>query len=377
MDGMLGAVGARFHHPRESWRSGLGGSGGWREHAHGGVDLRGDRVISRRPKAPHMRIRPLAFVTASAVVVACFAMASLGEIPGSNAVDLPGAWNRLADAPTKRQEVSYVTLDGDLHLLGWSRAHHVYDPATDSWRMRAKLPVQLNHVQAVAYGGRIYVIGGLTSWPDGDVDTVFIYDPGTNRWTQGARMPAGRGAGGVAVYQGKIYYAGGLHDGVAVRWFDVYDPATNRWSSLPGMPRAREHFHATVANGRLWAIGGRQGAINSTIAQTDAYNFATGRWETGYAPIPTKRGGFAVGVAGSEVIVFGGEGGGVQSAVEAYDTSTNRWRTLEPMARPRHGIQAAACGGAFYIATGGTRQGGGGATTYHDVFRPTAGTGCG
>jgi hypothetical protein len=44
---------------------------------------------------------------------------------------------------------------------------------------------------------------------------------------------------------------------------------------------------------------------------------------------------------------------------------------------PRHGIQVAECGGAFYIATGGTKQGGGGATTYQDVFRPTGTEGCG
>ena len=214
----------------------------------------------------------------------------LSFLPMRNADAAPGSWQRLADAPAKRQEASYVNLNGTLHLLGWTTAHKAYNPANDSWSTRAPMPVKRHHVQAVAVDGKIYMIGGLTAWPDGDVNTVYIYDPGTNRWTQGASMGSrGRGAGAVAVRNGDIYYAGGLHDGLAVSWFDVYDPGTNTWDSLPNMPRPREHFHSAVVNGKLWAVGGRQGAINSTIGPTDAFNFSTGRWETGYAPIPTRR----------------------------------------------------------------------------------------
>jgi Kelch motif/Galactose oxidase, central domain len=191
-------------------------------------------------------------------------------------------------------------------------------------------------------------------------------------------MPVGRGAGATVVHNGKIYYAGGLHGGVAVSLFDVYDPTTNSWSSLPNMPRVREHFHGAVVNGKLWAIGGRSVAINATISQTDAFNFSSGQWETGFAPIPTMRGGFGVGVAGDEVIVFGGEGGGISHPeVEAYNTSTNQWRQLAPMAVPRHGMQVAECNGAYYLATGSTDQGGGSASAYNDVFRLSSGTGCG
>ena len=56
------------------------------------------------------------------------------------------------------------------------------------------------------------------------------------------------------------------------------------------------------------------------------------------------------------------------NAVEAYDTVANTWRTLEPMPTARHGIQAAVCNGGVYIAAGGKRQGGGGATNVHEVF---------
>ena len=304
---------------------------------------------------------------------------SVALLPAMPAAAAPGAWQDLADAPFARQEASYVNLDGKLHLVGTVKTHHVYDPATDTWSTKAPMLVKVDHVQAVATGGKIYVVGGLQSWPDGDVGNVQIYDPGTNTWSEGTAMPAARtrGAGAVVVRNGDIYYAGGLHGGTTVAMFDVYDPDTDTWTALPDMPRAREHFHAAIAGGKLWAVGGRQGAINSTLAETDAFNFTSNEWETGFAEIPTERGGFGVGVSGDRVIVFGGEGGGIHPEVEAYDVSDDAWSTFTSMPIPRHGIQVAECGGAFYIATGGTAQGGGSATVAQDVFRLDPGDGCG
>jgi hypothetical protein len=43
----------------------------------------------------------------------------------------------------------------------------------------------------------------------------------------------------------------------------------------------------------------------------------------------------------------------------------------------RHGIQAAVCNGGVYIAAGGTKQGGGGATNIHEVFFLNGVTSCG
>ncbi len=281
-----------------------------------------------------------------------------------------GTWQTLAPAPLVRQEASYVFLNGKFYLIdGKKLATHVYDPATDNWSNAAPLPVKFDHVEGVTVNGKIYIIGGLTGWPSPNVDTVYIFDPATNKWTQGAPMPRGRGAGGVAVYNGNIYYAGGLHNGASVNWFDKYDPVANTWTQMPDMPRTREHFHAQVVNGRFWAMGGRNVDFNAYVTPTDAFNFGTGQWETGYAPIPTPRGGFASAVLGSEIVVFGGEGGGIaHPEVEAYDTSADSWRTLAPMPVPRHGLQGAVCNGGVYLAGGATDQGGGNATAYQDVF---------
>jgi len=64
------------------------------------------------------------------------------------------------------------------------------------------------------------------------------------------------------------------------------------------------------------------------------------------------RAGGATVVFGDEVLVIGGErsGQGTSSTVEAYDTTTNTWRTMTSMPTARHGIQAAMFDGNAHIA---------------------------
>ena len=267
-------------------------------------------------------------------------------------------WRTLASTGLARQEVAYVKSGSKFYLAGGSTAHQAYDPATNTWTTLAPLPANIDHIQGVALNGLIYYVGGLQSWPEPEVSTVYIYNPTTNSFTTGAAMPRSRGAGGVAVHNSKIYYAGGLHAGSAVAWFDVYDPATDSWSQLPDMPRVRDHFQAAVVDGVLYAIGGRNTAINATTTANDAFRFSSGSWETGRAPLPTARGGFAAAAVGQEIVVIGGEGGGSTfSTVEAYNTVTNSWRTLPPMPTARHGIQGVVCAGSIYVAAGSTVQG--------------------
>jgi N-acetylneuraminic acid mutarotase len=282
---------------------------------------------------------------------------------------LAGAWESRAPSGPARQEVSYVQVDGKFYLAGGSTTHEVYNPATNTWSTIAPLPQQLDHIQGVEVGGLIYYIGGLQQWPGPNVDTVYIYNPATDTFKQGAPMPRGRGAGGVAVHGGKIYYAGGLNNSVAVPWFDVYDPAANTWTQLPDMPTARDHFHAAVVNGKLYAIGGRDVQIDAMTTVNQAFDFATGKWTSGLAPLPTARGGFAAAALGDEVLIIGGEGNNqTYHTVEAYNTVTNTWRRLADMPTARHGIQAAVCNGGVYIAAGGLVQGGGSPTDVHEVF---------
>jgi hypothetical protein len=135
------------------------------------------------------------------------------------------------------------------------------------------------------------------------------------------------------------------------------------------MPRPRDHFQAAVVGNRLYVIGGRDSELGQEYSETDAFDFATRRWITGLAPIPTERGGFAAAVLADEILVIGGElTDRAVRTVEAYDTRRNRWRTLDPMPTPRHGIQAVVFEGAVYVAGGGETQGGENPSEVHEAY---------
>ena len=273
-------------------------------------------------------------------------------------------WESRPAPPVARQEVAYVQAGGKLYLAGglealglsfFSTRHERFDPATGAWARLAALPLPENHLSGVALGDRIYYVGGLLGYPFVATGAVWIYDPATNRFAGGSVMPVGRGRGaaGVVAHGDRIYVAGGQPGlQVATKLFDAYDPIADTWIALPDMPRAREHNAAAVVGDRLYVIGGRDGG---RVAETDAFDFATGRWITGLAPIPTPRGGLATAVVGDEIVAIGGEtpgGGAARAEVESYDPAANRWRSLTPLPRGRHGIQAAVLDGAVWIAGG-------------------------
>lgn len=315
------------------------------------------------------------------VVLAAVAIAATSA--AANASETAPAWNRgghvvsagnwTTDTPSglPRREVTYVTVGSKMYLAGGqSPVQQVFNPLTHIWGRVASLPESLDHIGAVQLNGKIYYVGGLKGYPGPSFGNVYVYDPVANKVTSAAPLPNGRdrGAAGIAVYQGKIYLAGGFHAGASVAFFDVYDPATNKWTALANMPERRDHVSAAVVGGLMYVIGGRTFG-KGPQPQNDAYDFATGTWAVGLAPLPTLRAGAATAVFGTEIVVIGGEGfGHTFNQAEAYDTSTNSWRELTPMPTSRHGIQAAMFNGSAYIADGGTKMGGGANTDVQEVL---------
>jgi len=293
--------------------------------------------------------------------------------------DSEPVWKQLDDAPSARQEVSYVALGGHLYLAaGNDRTQSRYDPATDQWTRVADLPASfegIDHVHGVAVGGRIVYVGGLSQWeyPFPVTGAVAIYDPATDEFADGAAMPSPRAAGGVAAWHGKVIYAGGLGPDGAVARVDAYDPQADEWTRLADMPRPREHFHVAVVGDELYAIGGREtfeseGGIEiEEIATVDVLDLPaddadlpTATWRQDVTSLPTPRGGLGVVEIGECIYTIGGEhelGGGeeVTGATESYDPTTGTWHVLSPLWTPRHGIQAAAIGQTIYVAGGGTK----------------------
>jgi N-acetylneuraminic acid mutarotase len=310
-------------------------------------------------------------VTSVLVSIACFAFAQ-GK----------GEWITKAPALTKRTEVVAAAVKGKIYVVGGftrglpfvSAVVEEYDPATDTWRERAPLPVGLHHAGIGVVQNRIYVIGGfehslLSIWSP--LTSVYEYDPGADRWTARKPMPTPRGALAVAVLDGKLHAVGGYNRDGNTGAHEVYDPATDTWSTRAPMPTPRDHHAAAVVGGRLYAIGGRLNRqYSQNLAVTEEYDPAADRW-TRKADLPTPRSGITATVLGDRIFVFGGEApAGTFRENEAYHPATNTWEAQAPMPTARHGLGSAVVDGRIYVVSGGPTPGGS-FSDVNEVFAPS------
>ena len=311
-------------------------------------------------------VRPRA--VACVLLVVLLAGGCIGRVTESPApVDqkAPGRWTYLTPMPTARQEVAAVAYSGRVWVVGGFGPGaepvptvEMYDPAQNLWETRAELPVPIHHPAAAVVGERLFVIGGYTGgrvrWEP--LDTVYEFVPARERWEPRAPMPTPRGALAVAVLNGRIHALGGSGESVS-NAHEVYDPAANRWTKLNAMPTARDHLAAVAFQGRVWALGGRASFAGAQYANVEIYDPATDSWRTG-EPLPAGRGGLAAVAMSDRILVFGGEAPlRIFNATEMWETAGQRWIAKEPMPTARHGIGAVAIGDRIFVPGGGTQPG--------------------
>ncbi|OOG78078.1 kelch repeat-containing protein [Algoriphagus sp. A40] len=278
---------------------------------------------------------------------------------------------------TPRHESSFVECDGKLYVLGGrgERPVEEFDPKTNSWTKLADAPMEINHFQAVAFQGEIWILGAFTGgYPhETPIPNVLIFNPKTKTWRDGPALPANRvrGSAGVFVRNDKIYMVCGIQDGHwdgFVSWFDELDPKTGKWTSLTDAPRARDHVSAAMVGDRLYLAGGRTSnakigkVIDTTIKEVDYYDFKTQTWNTIESGIPTERAGNSNVGIGPYLVVLNGESGvqvPAHSEVEVLDTRTHTWSKLSNLNQGRHGTGVAFLDGKIYVAAGSANRGGG------------------
>lgn len=293
-----------------------------------------------------------------------------GPDDGVDAVDVSPAsgawtWSQLADLPRVIQEHAVVALAGEVVLLGGFENLALvddvvhYDPSTGLFREGTPLPRPLHHVNAAVVDDRVWVLGALEGFAFSATSDVWVFEPTSATWEPKTRMENGRqrGSAGVAVVEGDVYLVGGFRAG-AVDDCDVYRVAEDRWERLMDLPGARDHGGAQAVGGMIYAVGGRRGGIASIehdLWRLDPKNPGQG-W-IALSPMPTARGGFALGVVQNQLIVVGGEGNaadpsGVFAQAELYDPALDRWFGLPAMPAPRHGMQAVAIGDTLFVPGG-------------------------
>ena len=149
----------------------------------------------------------------------------------------------------------------------WSAGGNAWkrETASAGWSAR------LNH-QAVAYHGRLYVMGGDSR---GYLRDVWSSADGKN-WVSESEPGWGKKSNHQAVeYQGRLYVMGGLNRrGLAQN--DVWSWANGeswRRDGTASWP-ARYDYQAVVHNGRLYVLGGNDGSLNDVWSSADGANWS-------------------------------------------------------------------------------------------------------
>lgn len=124
---------------------------------------------------------------------------------------VPSVGSRKGESP---EEFERRRAEMDQHSRRALDSVEAYDPATDTWTKRRKLPRPVMSGEAARCpDGRIYLVGGERSLDDARaVDDVWIYDASRDEWTEGPPLRTPRHGHGLAcTSDGKLYAIGGTN----------------------------------------------------------------------------------------------------------------------------------------------------------------------
>jgi N-acetylneuraminic acid mutarotase len=131
------------------------------------------------------------------------------------------------------------------------------------------MPNPRNHLTGIAYGGKVYAIGGHYQQEHDAVtqNEVDRYDPATNRWTRVANTPTLRSQTPAAafVWNDKIILVGGAdRTEHSTSLITAYVPAEDRWEDVGRLPAARRATAAGLIGGRIVVTTGNDPYPSST-----------------------------------------------------------------------------------------------------------------
>ena len=127
-------------------------------------------------------------------------------------------WTTLASPNSNHLHGAGGAIAGKFYLVGTIDGAvppdrlEVYDPATDTWTFKARMPDPSSHVMAgTVLQGKLYVAGGIKTDHSGDAQaTLRVYNPATDTWTLKAPMPSPRSWMAATAAGGKVFVLGGL-----------------------------------------------------------------------------------------------------------------------------------------------------------------------
>jgi N-acetylneuraminic acid mutarotase len=261
-------------------------------------------------------------------------------------------------------------------ILVWAGLLALYPAPSwgQDWTMAPPMPTERYSLAAAASpdGQTIYTLGGARNIGFRTIsDVAEAYDTKTGTWSSLPEMSFQRfglaaatdSAGRVYAIGGEVYFGGRLFPEV-----EFYDPMKGAWTTelddgtpVAPLPTRRVFLAAaTGPDGTIYALGGISEPVTDVFKTVEAYNPSTNTWRTDLAPMPTARGSFAV-VTGPDGKLYAMGGFNVDSlpssnsldTVEVYDPATDSWSTAAPMLTARRDLAAAVGPDGRIYALGG------------------------
>jgi N-acetylneuraminic acid mutarotase len=240
-------------------------------------------------------------------------------------------WTYKRAMPTPRHYFATAVSQNKIYCIGGylnngtvTRVNEVYDPATDTWENKAPMRTTRIDLTANAANGRIYLMGGYVPahYTTQNFSSSFltlneVYDPATDSWTIKAPLLTATSGYASAIVDNKIYV-------ISSNLNQIYDPATDKWSIGAPSPSRTSYGEAGATTGvnapkRIYVLG-QDFSFSEPPYVNRVYDPATDTWTVG-AALPTGRNGFGVAVVNDTLYVIGG-------TTETFDMFWNNYITL-------------------------------------------------
>jgi len=269
-------------------------------------------------------------------------------------------WRVEAPMGIERNQFTGGVIDGKIYVFGGNdddgenlKSMEMFDPDTGIWRKRA----DNNHAHGegveeltgAVVDGKLYVFGAYgwtgVGWESSEINFVEEYDPATNTWRSRARKATLVTAAPAAVYEREIYLFGGgwWTAGITYRVVEAFNPSTNSWRHVTDIPTDVQMFAVATVGDKAYLIGGYLPDENRMTGAVMAFDFTTGQWDVeSCRPMDAERSrGFAYSgaapVIDGKIYLIGGMEGsrdlGVWASdkIDIYDPATNTWQARDPL----------------------------------------------
>jgi hypothetical protein len=223
--------------------------------------------------------RPHAQHAAVALGDAVLLLGGLDGAAATASVDAyrPNGWAIESSLPSPRYaHTATRLLDGRILVVGGFPTGSfeplgdalLFEPARGTWSFAAAPPLPRgNHAAVLLPDGRVLTVAG--DGPGGrPTARATIYDPTTNTWSDAGQDVVARDKATATLVGGRVWIVGGLTTSGPTDATAIYDVVTGTLRAGPPLARARYGHSATAVGGRVVVVGGEE-AIGTPLPSVE------------------------------------------------------------------------------------------------------------